>query len=86
MHRVIWDDNAIDELAALPDATSARIVKKVENYLALEPYELGKRLSGRYSGYFRYRIGDYRIIYEVQDDVLVVYVFRVGHRKDVYDQ
>jgi mRNA interferase RelE/StbE len=33
---------------------------------------------------FRLRVGDYRIIYDVQDDVLIVLIVRIGHRRDVY--
>jgi mRNA interferase RelE/StbE len=33
---------------------------------------------------YRIRVGDYRILYEIHDDVLIVYVIRVGHRRDVY--
>jgi mRNA interferase RelE/StbE len=37
-----------------------------------------------YPGFFRLRIDDYRVIYQVEDDRLVVLVIRIGHRKDVY--
>lgn len=40
------------------------------------------RLAG--SDYYRLRVGDYRVIYEVQKDKLLVLVIRIGHRKDVY--
>ena len=53
--------------------------------LGEEPRPPGARaLRGR-SG-FRVRIGDYRVIYTVDDDVLVVAVVALGHRRDVYDQ
>ena len=41
-----------------------------------------KKLSGQEK--YRVRCGDYRIVYSIEDDVLVVYVVKVGHRKDVY--
>lgn len=53
--------------------------------LAQDPRPPGARaLQGR-SG-LRVRIGDYRIIYTVEDDVLLVVVVRLGHRRDVYDE
>lgn len=53
--------------------------------LAQDPRPPGARaLQGRPG--LRVRVGDYRIIYTVQDDVLVVVVVRLGHRRDVYDQ
>lgn len=85
MYRVAWEDKAIDDLSYLPDKISTQIYNKVEKYLAREPRQLGAPLSGNYSGYYRYRIGDYRIIYEINDDEIVIYVVRVGHRKDIYE-
>lgn len=53
--------------------------------LAQEPRPPGARaLQGRLG--LRVRVGDYRIIYTVEDDVLLVVVVRLGHRRDVYDQ
>lgn len=53
--------------------------------LAHDPRPPGARaLRGRPG--FRIRVGDYRIVYTVQDDVLVVVVVRLGHRRDVYEQ
>jgi mRNA interferase RelE/StbE len=52
--------------------------------LANDPRPPGcKKLKGR-DGY-RIRVGDYRIIYQIIDDVLVVNVVALGHRKDIYD-
>jgi len=53
--------------------------------LALDPRPPGARaLQGRPG--LRVRVGDYRIIYTLEDDVLLVVVVRLGHRRDVYDQ
>lgn len=64
--------------------------KKLQNRLILaiegiseNPY-LGKSLKGNLEGYFSYRVQDYRIIYEVADDVKILYVLKISHRKDVY--
>jgi mRNA interferase RelE/StbE len=52
--------------------------------LAVNPRPYGyKKLKGR-PGY-RIRVGDYRIIYQVKDNVLTVYILIIGHRRDVYD-
>lgn len=56
-------------------------VQKHEN-----PRELGKALTGdQLGGYWRYRVGDYRLVCEIQDSHLVVLVLKVGHRRAVYD-
>lgn len=53
--------------------------------LAQQPRPPGARaLQGRPA--LRVRVGDYRIIYTIEDDVLLVVVVRLGHRRDVYDQ
>lgn len=48
------------------------------------PRAFGKSLTGNYSGYWRYRIGSYRIIAEIDDDVLKIDLIGIGHRKDMY--
>jgi mRNA interferase RelE/StbE len=55
-------------------------VAKLEN-----PRSLGQALQGsKFGEYWRYRVGDYRIICEIQDKKLVVLVLRIGHRREVY--
>lgn len=49
-----------------------------------DPRICGKGLSGNRSGEWRYRVGDYRILCIIKDDVLVIEVFSIGHRSDVY--
>jgi len=49
-----------------------------------DPRSAGKALTGPFNSFWRYRVGDYRIVCDIQDDVLHVLVLRVGHRKEVY--
>jgi mRNA interferase RelE/StbE len=49
------------------------------------PRKQWKALVGNRQGLWRYRIGDYRVICEIQEKILTIAVVRVGHRKDVYD-
>ena len=46
--------------------------------------DLGESLTGRWRGYRKYRMGDYRIVYRVEHGKLLIYVMTIGHRKDVY--
>lgn len=48
------------------------------------PRDLGKPLKGNKSEFWRYRVGEYRIICSISDSSLTVLVVRIGHRKDVY--
>ena len=48
------------------------------------PRHIGKALQGNLKGYWRYRVGDYRMICDIQDDKLIVLALQVGHRKHIY--
>lgn len=50
-----------------------------------DPRIHGKALSSNRAGQWRYRVGDYRIIADIQDAKLVILVIAVGHRRDIYD-
>ncbi|HEY5819802.1 MAG TPA: type II toxin-antitoxin system RelE/ParE family toxin [Mesorhizobium sp.] len=49
-----------------------------------DPRKIGKPLKGPMSAYWRFRVGDYRIICDIQDDRLVILVVTVGHRSNIY--
>jgi mRNA interferase RelE/StbE len=51
---------------------------------AEDPRQTGKALKGEMGDLWRYRVGDYRIICDIQDGVVTVLVLRVRHRKEVY--
>jgi mRNA interferase RelE/StbE len=64
--------------------------KSIQSFLrerlmpAENPRRWGKPLHGEKQGLWRYRVGDYRLICDIQDDRVIVLVLEVGHRKDVY--
>lgn len=84
-YTVKWDEDALEDLSSLGKAEAIRIVKKIESHLVKDPLNLGKPLSGNLASLYRYRIGDYRVIYQIFKNELIVVVVRVGHRKDVYE-
>lgn len=59
------------------------IIKNLEG--CENPRLHGKALVGDLSGMWRYRIGDYRIIAEIVDEKIIIYVLEVGHRKNIYE-
>jgi mRNA interferase RelE/StbE len=71
---------------ALADRRLALAIDNAIRSLAENPRPTGcKQLAGsKEPPLYRIRVGDYRIIYEVQDDVVLVSVIHVGHRKDIY--
>lgn len=56
-------------------------VNNCDNYKEVNSY---KELTGNYKGYFRYRVGNYRIICESKENELVIIALSIGHRKDIY--
>lgn len=66
--------------------TRTRIRTYLENRVASldDPRSQGKPLTGPLGGLWRYRVGDYRIICELQDKRLVVFVVTIDHRSEVY--
>jgi mRNA interferase RelE/StbE len=74
--------SAGEEIRALPKSDRERVVAAIDG-LREEPHQ-GTQLKGSTTGLRRIRVGRYRVIFEVQNDVLIVLVLRVGHRRDVY--
>lgn len=58
------------------------IAKNLEN--CENPRLFGKALSANKAGQWRYRIGDYRLITRIEDEVITVFILEVGHRRSVY--
>lgn len=68
-----------------------KLKKKIRNYvypmLKRNPY-FGpniKRLKAQYSGYYRYRIGDYRLFYKINKEEIIIFIIDIDHRKNEYD-
>jgi mRNA interferase RelE/StbE len=77
------------ELDKLDRQTAQRILTFFRKRVAplKDPRSIGDALKGpKFGEYWRYRVGDYRIIVRIEDDVLLILVLRVGHRKHVYKQ
>lgn len=82
-YKIEWKRSAIKELEKLPRPMISRIVSAVDN-LSSTPYPQGvRKLAGTEDSY-RIRIGNYRVIYKIIENKLIVEIIRVGHRKDIY--
>ena len=83
MYTVEWKPRAERAFLALSQPVRDVMELKV-NALARDPRPVGCRKMVGYHDTYRIRVGDYRVVYEIHDDVLVVLVVAVGPRKSVY--
>ena len=84
--RIEFDPAAAKELRKLGEMPARRIVEFLSTRIATLDYprNLGEALKGKLGELWKYRIGDYRIIVDIRDDVLLILVVRVGHRREIY--
>ena len=80
-YSVVYKKSVYRDLERLPKAEARRILDRIEEELPKKA-DTQPSLKGRFVGLRRYRVGDYRVIYAlVEDNILVL---RIGHRRDVY--
>lgn len=83
MYQVVIEKQAQKQLAKISPPYYQNIVEALQS-LATNPRPHGyKKLKG--SPGFRIRVADYRIIYNIQNNILTVFVLSIGHRKDIYE-
>ncbi|MEK6935557.1 MAG: type II toxin-antitoxin system RelE/ParE family toxin [Nanoarchaeota archaeon] len=81
MYEIIVSDNAKEQLKKLSQEIKNRIGNVLER-IRIRPFYFVKRLVG--SPYYRLRVGDYRVILDIQNERLIIFVIEVGHRKNIY--
>jgi mRNA interferase RelE/StbE len=81
-----YTQSARNQLKKLDKPVARRILDFLDNRVAKhdDPRSLGKALTGSLGTLWRYRVGDYRIICEIQRSTVRILVVRVGHRGEVY--
>jgi len=86
MYDVVLSSDAAEFYAAA-DQPLARKLARCFRSLQTDPRQGGnvKRLKGDWAGYYRYRVGDWRVIYRIDDDANRVFVAVIAHRREVYD-
>ena len=85
--QVEFTEGARMDLAKLDKPTARRVTEFLRNRVAPldDARSIGHALTGSELGEFwRYRVGDYRIVCEIRDKVLVILVIRIGHRREIY--
>jgi mRNA interferase RelE/StbE len=81
-YKLFFKKSVEKDLAAIPNKDLKKILKRIA-MLSKDPRPAGHE---KLTGHERYRVrqGRYRIVYSIQDEVLTVWIVKVGHRKDVY--
>lgn len=84
--RVEYEPPAQKQLKKLDRASAERIVRTLQRDLDRhgDPRAFGEAMIGNWTGFWRYRIGDYRVICRIEDALVTVFVIEVGHRREIY--
>ncbi len=83
-YRLIYHPEVRDDLRHIPRNIKESLRKAIENRLAFDPLLYGRPLRQSLKGHRKLRVGEYRIIYRVSgDDVIIL---KIGHRREVYEQ
>lgn len=86
MYKVEFTESAVKQLKKL-DKQTVRVIKNwvIKNLVSTpDPRLHGKALKGNLKGIWRYRVGDYRLFATIEEDIITVSIFEVGHRREIY--
>ncbi|WP_456324618.1 type II toxin-antitoxin system RelE family toxin [Desulfonauticus submarinus] len=83
MYKIEWKHSARKELKKIKKSDISKIIQAVEN-LSLNPYPPGTRKLHGCEQLYRIRIGKYRIVYSINNKILLIEIIRIGHRKNIY--
>jgi len=86
-YKVVYTKKAIKSLKKIDQAQQRLIVSWIEKNLinTENPKALGKNLKGNLKEYWRYRVGNYRILADINHNEIKVIIFNIGHRKGIYE-
>ena len=83
-YRIEFDRRVKKDFKAVPPKQIIRIKAAIAD-LADNPNPTGaKKLKGQNRDYFRIRVGDFRVVYTIENDILLIIVIRIGHRRELY--
>jgi mRNA interferase RelE/StbE len=83
-YSVNFEPESINDLDEISQVVRDRILKKIQwltvNFEKISPLSL----TGQWSGFYKLRVGDYRVIYELDIENQLIFIARVGHRREIY--
>ncbi len=84
--KVIYLESVLEkDIFKIPIDTRKRILDAIERKLMVAPAVYSKPLSGIFRGYYKFRVGQYRVVYRIEKQAIIVVVI-ISHRKDVYQK
>ena len=84
MWKIVYKRSVQKDLKKIPKKIKSLIKRTIEERLRLNPVYFGTPLKQNLKGLMKLRVGNYRIIYSIQKDIVVVFVIKIGHRKEIY--
>lgn len=85
MYKIEYIDSIKSDLSSISKSNKEQIRKAIEKKLATNPIEFGKPLQYSLKGLRRLRVGNYRIIYKIEEENKTVLIVKIGHRREVYE-
>jgi len=83
MYRIEFTKSAAKSLKKIPKNDQKRIKEKIDSFTSNLPDDNFTKMKGN-NPFHKVRVGSYRIIFEKNNDILVILIIKIGHRKDVY--
>ena len=79
---ILYHHAVEEDLESIGPSAAKRILRAIDSKLCLSPLDFGQSLSGNLANFRKLRVGDYRIVYQVRENTIVVYALAVGPRRD----
>ncbi len=84
--KVVYKKSVQKDLKKISKDIQYIIKRAIEEKLMIEPLKFGVPLRRNLRGLMKLRVGDYRIIYSINSEIVTIYVIKIGHRKEVYEE
>ena len=84
MWKIVYKRSVQKDLEKIPKKIKSLIKRTIEERLQVNPVQFGTSLKQNLKGLMKLRVGNYRIIYSVEKETIIIFVIKIGHRKEVY--
>ena len=81
--QLTYHGDVVEDLERVGRAAARRIVQTIDERLTKAPLSFGAPLAGNLAGFRKLRVRDYRVVYQVREQLVIVFVLAVGHRRDM---